>query len=302
MAVTLDTYAPFDDGPGADALEATWRKMFSRVLSDGVFRGVANAFKVYADSTGLQVKVQTGECWIAGHWGESTAEKVLPIQANALGLTRADRIILRNHFGDNRIELDVLTGTSGTPTAVTSNTTLREISLATLLVPNGDTTIADDQLTDDRTYAVAPVADRVVAGAVAETAGVINSAVTTTETTVTKLNLTGVSQELGRTYLLNLNLFANFTQPGELYRIRVRQDTALSGTVLAEWTWTTDLGNDDHRSFAQPYKATASGTVSLYVSVQRVVAAGSPGNMSVYGFSRTAFWVERTSNSWSYVA
>lgn len=152
MATTLDTYAPYDAGAGGDSMEATWRAMMRRVLSTGVFTGVLNEFGVYADSTGMQVKVRTGECWIAGHWGQSTSEKILPVAANALGVTRGDRVVLRNKFGDNRIELDVLTGTTGTPPAVTQDTSMWEISLATLSVPNGDLSIDAGQVTDDRLW------------------------------------------------------------------------------------------------------------------------------------------------------
>lgn len=152
MATTLDAYAPYDAGPGGDSMEATWRAMMRRVLADGVLVSVTNMFECYADSTGLQVKIKTGECWIAGHWGQSTAEKILPVSANALGITRGDRIVLRNHFGNNRIELDVLTGTTGTPPAVTQDTSMWEISVATLSVPNGDLSIDAGQVTDARVW------------------------------------------------------------------------------------------------------------------------------------------------------
>lgn len=152
MSTTLDSYAPYDAGAGSNALEATWRAMMRRVLATGVLAGVDNNFEVYGDSTGLQVKVKTGQCWIAGHWGQSTSEKILAVATNALGITRGDRVILRNDFVANRIELDILTGTTGTPPTLTQDSSKWEISLATLSVPNGDVSIDAAQVTDARTW------------------------------------------------------------------------------------------------------------------------------------------------------
>lgn len=156
MATTLDTYAPYDAGAGADSMEATWRKMMRRVLETGVIAHVTNEFNVFADSTGMQVKVSTGECWIQGQWGESTAQKTLAIASNSSGSTRGDRVILRNDFVNNRIELDVLTGVSATPPAVTQDASKWEISLATVSIPNADASIDAGQVTDDRQWTHIP--------------------------------------------------------------------------------------------------------------------------------------------------
>lgn len=153
MAVLLDTYMPFDSGPGASVTEAGWREMMKHVngTASGVIRGNGNDFSVFADSTGMQVKVNTGEAWVRGHYGKSTALKTLPIAANATGATRIDRVVLRADFVNDRIEVDVLTGTASAPTA-TQNTSIWETSLALVSVANGAVTIAAGNVTDARSF------------------------------------------------------------------------------------------------------------------------------------------------------
>lgn len=153
MATTLDTYAPFDAGPGANISESTWRKFMRHMLADGVLATVTNEFEVFADSTGMQVKVKTGECWIRGHWGESTAQKTLAIATAHATLGRKDRVILRCDFTNNRIELDVLTGTaSGSPAlpSLTQDTTKWEIGIGQVTVDAAVSTIAASKITDER--------------------------------------------------------------------------------------------------------------------------------------------------------
>lgn len=146
MATALNAYAPFATGAGANVSEDTWRKFMAlNQGGSGVFRGVLGDFVVSADSTGMQVKVASGECWIRGHWGTMTAQTVLPIAANVSGNPRKDRVILRADFLNDRIELDVLTGTpaaSPVAPALTQNLSMWETSLAFVTVASGAVTIA----------------------------------------------------------------------------------------------------------------------------------------------------------------
>lgn len=160
MPTTLDTYAPFDTGAGANVTEDTWRKFMRHMLgsASGVIRGFTSEFAVTGDGSGMNVKVATGECWIRGHYGESTAVKTLPIAAAHATLGRLDRVVLRADFANNRVELDVLTGTAAASPvvrAVTQSTTIWETSLAIVTVPAADTSIAANQVSDDRVYTTA---------------------------------------------------------------------------------------------------------------------------------------------------
>jgi hypothetical protein len=137
--------------------------MMRHMLASGVLSGQGGEFEVYADSTGMQVKVKTGETWIRGHWGESTTEKTLGIAAapTATGQSRKDRVILRADFGANLIELDVLTGVAGTTPAVpamTQSTIMWEIALATVTVGNSVITIAAGDVTADERLLVGEIA------------------------------------------------------------------------------------------------------------------------------------------------
>ncbi|MCP3805368.1 hypothetical protein NLX83_39490 [Allokutzneria sp. A3M-2-11 16] len=167
MATSLDTYAPYDSGAGADVREDTWRAMMRHMrgstFGDGVLRTASTALEVYADSTGLQVKVRTGEAWLRAAWGQSTAEKIQSLAAAHASLARKDRIILRNDFVLNRLEIDVLTGTAGAGVApaLTQTTAKWEIGLGIVDVPATDTSIDAAQVADNRTW-IDGVAHRVV--------------------------------------------------------------------------------------------------------------------------------------------
>lgn len=160
MPTALDTFLPYDSGAGANVSEAGWRNMMRHFngSASGVIRGFANEFAVTADNTGMNVKAATGECYMRGHYGESTSQKTLAIATAHATLARIDRVILRNDFTTNQIELDVLTGTAaGSPVAptVTQSATKWETSLATVSVPAADTSIASSQVTDNRVYTTA---------------------------------------------------------------------------------------------------------------------------------------------------
>lgn len=143
MATSLDTYMPYDSGAGSNVTEDGWRQFARHFRGDGVIRNVGSEFAVFGDSTGMQVKAPAGECWIRGQWGSSTATKTLPITTAHATLQRLDLVILRNDFLNNRIELDVLTGTAGSSSfpALTQNTVKWEIQLAQVTVPAAAVTI-----------------------------------------------------------------------------------------------------------------------------------------------------------------
>lgn len=156
----MDVYLPFDTGPGANVTEDGWRKMMRHIngSASGAVRGFQNDMLVYADSTGMQVKVKTGECLMRGHYGSNDTEKILPIAASHATLARLDRVIIRADFLNNVISLQVLTGTAAsTPVApaVTQSSTIWETSLATVSVAATSVTVAVAAVTDDRVFTTA---------------------------------------------------------------------------------------------------------------------------------------------------
>lgn len=161
MAIDFDTYAPFDGGAGANVTEDTWRKMMRNAGTEfsGVLRGQDNALAVTGDSTGMQVKVATGQVWIEGHWGEVTAQKTLPLTAAHPTLDRFDLVVARLDGTNNVIELAVVTGTAAAsptvpvPSQVSSAT--YEVPLAYVDVQSGVTTITAGNVVDYRQYTTA---------------------------------------------------------------------------------------------------------------------------------------------------
>lgn len=148
------TYFPFDSGAGSTVTQSQWSKMGRWWLSDGVIYGYTNALQVYADSTGMQVKVKTGAAWIAGHYFESDAEVTLSISTSNPTYPRIDRVVVHLDWSAKTIGLTVLTGTpaaSPTVPALTQSSTVWEIALAQVYVGAGVNTIAAGNVTDERT-------------------------------------------------------------------------------------------------------------------------------------------------------
>ncbi|WP_027930689.1 hypothetical protein [Amycolatopsis thermoflava] len=137
MATALDLYMPYDTGAGANVTEDGWRRFAKHWRGDGVIRNYGSEMAVFGDSSGMQVKVPTGECWIQGAWGQITSTKILPIAAAHATLARRDLVVARNDFINNRIEVDVKTGTpAASPTypTLTQNTSMWEIQLGKVQV------------------------------------------------------------------------------------------------------------------------------------------------------------------------
>lgn len=156
MAVAFDLYAPFDSGAGANVTEDTWRKMMVHAgRANGVLRGIDNALAVTGDSSGMQVKVATGQVWVQGHWGQSTSIKTVPLTAAHATLARKDRIVVRVDFVNNRIELDALTGTpNASPVlpSLTQNTSIYESHIGEVAVAAAASTISAGNVTDNRIF------------------------------------------------------------------------------------------------------------------------------------------------------
>jgi hypothetical protein len=156
MATTLEKYMPYDLGAGSNTTEDGWRSFMRRVLNtSGVFRDQLNKFQAFGDSTGMQVKVKSGQCWVEGHYGEQTTQVTLPVTAAHATLARKDRVILRNDFVNNKIELDVLTGTpnaSPVTPVLTQSISKWEISLGVINVAAASVTITAGNVLDARHY------------------------------------------------------------------------------------------------------------------------------------------------------
>lgn len=149
------TYFPFDSGQGSSVTEFQWQKMAQHWLATGVIRGQLNDLQVYADSTGLQAKVKSGQAFMKGHFFESDAEVILSISAADVTNPRIDRIVVQVDWVSNLVQLAVIQGTpaaSPVAPALTQNTSRWEVSLAQVRVNANVSTIAAGNITDERIF------------------------------------------------------------------------------------------------------------------------------------------------------
>lgn len=148
---------PFDSGAGAAVQEGEYSRMAQHYRTTGVIPNVLNEFEVYGDSTGMQVKVKTGQAIIKGNFaGNLTSEQTLSIASADPTLDRIDRVVLQVDWTNNEITLEVKTGTpAASPTAPSltqTEFTVWEISLAQVAVDAAVSTIAAGDVTDERDF------------------------------------------------------------------------------------------------------------------------------------------------------
>lgn len=142
---------PFSNSPMTT--QEQWSKMAQNWRETGVIKGALNELQVYADSTGMQVKVKSGRAFIEGHFYESDSEEVLAIGAANSTNPRIDRVIVRLDWITGTIQLAVLQGVaavSPSVPALTQNSSRWEISLAQVRVNANTATIAPGNVTDER--------------------------------------------------------------------------------------------------------------------------------------------------------
>ncbi|MFF4054604.1 tail fiber domain-containing protein [Streptomyces sp. NPDC001708] len=149
MAIT--SY-PFD---AQSITETDYSRLFREFQSTGVADGVGgSAFSVFADGTGMTVKVNAGFAIVRGHAIYSTATEVLTVAASNTS-SRVDRVVLRLDPAANSITLAVKTGTTGssTPPVLTqTDTGTYEFGLATVTVGANVTSISAASVQGERQF------------------------------------------------------------------------------------------------------------------------------------------------------
>jgi hypothetical protein len=146
-------FFPFDSGQGSNVTEAQWGLMAQNWLGTGVLKGKLNEFLTYADSTGMQVKVKSGQAWIQGFFFQVVTESVIPISPANSTNPRIDRIAIQVDWTNNNISLIAIQGTpaaSPIAPALTQNTSIWQISLTQVYVGANVSTIAAGNISDER--------------------------------------------------------------------------------------------------------------------------------------------------------
>lgn len=126
-------------------------KYFSQFISNGVFPNPSTNMQVLA-TTGRQVKVDIGVCYINGYMGWVESAEILEIEESDLQ-ARIDRIVARLDFTNRSIKLAVKKGTpQGNPAApeLQRDYGIYEIALADIRVNANAITISQANITDLR--------------------------------------------------------------------------------------------------------------------------------------------------------
>lgn len=146
---------PWDSGAGANVLESDWGLMARWWLMPGAILSYLGGLQVVGDSSGKQVKVQTGAAWAYGAFYSNDAEYILgPFPDNASGNPRIDRVVVRFDWTTNTAVITHLAGTPAAspspPSLAASPGTVWDLELAQVAIATGYTTIASGDVTDRR--------------------------------------------------------------------------------------------------------------------------------------------------------
>lgn len=139
-----------------DATEDKWTMYARALITNGVLSRVGDAMEVFADSTGMLIKVKTGRCYVDGFAGDLSAQQSLDIAAADPTNPRIDRVVARlTTTTPATVAIKVVTGTpAGSPSApaLLDDATHTDIPLATVRVETLAGTIAAGKVTDGRLY------------------------------------------------------------------------------------------------------------------------------------------------------
>jgi hypothetical protein len=129
--------------------------LWARNLGEGVIDGKGFELEPFADSTGMNIKVKTGQSLVRGHFYDNTAQETLTIANADLTNPRIDLVVLKLDPTANSILLTVLPGTPNvSPSAPTPTQTdggVYEQVIAEVYVAAAAATIAPADVTDLRT-------------------------------------------------------------------------------------------------------------------------------------------------------
>ena len=129
-----------------------WTQYFSHFVGNGVFAGRASELQV-VQGTNMTINVLSGSGWIDGVIAVNSTSFPITIP-NASGCSgRTDRIVLRLNMTDRTMELLAIQGIGGATPPLVRDGTFYDLSLATIVVPTGTTTILQSMITDTRAVA-----------------------------------------------------------------------------------------------------------------------------------------------------
>jgi hypothetical protein len=128
--------------------------MWASNIGQGVINDKGFELEPFADSSGMNVKVKSGQALVRGHYYDSTAQETLTIATADPTNPRIDRVVLRLDPSVNSVILAVITGTPGaSPSAPALTQTVGavyELPLALVAVAAAAASIGPGAVTDQR--------------------------------------------------------------------------------------------------------------------------------------------------------
>lgn len=145
------TSFPFENIDTSETQFSQW----ARNIGEGVKQSSGNELAPYGDSSGMNVKVGTGQAMVRGHYYTTTAEETLTVTASDPSNPRIDNVVLELDPSANTILLKVIAGSPNPsptpPSVVQTDGGVYQLKLAEVLVGAGVTTITAGNVTDART-------------------------------------------------------------------------------------------------------------------------------------------------------
>lgn len=142
---------PFENIDTSETQFSQW----ARNIGEGVINNAGLELETFADGSGMNVKVKTGQALIRGHYYDNTAQETLTIAAADVTNPRIDRVVLRLDPTANSVVLAVITGTpAASPSAPALTQTdggIYELPLAQVAVAAAAVVISAGNVTDQRT-------------------------------------------------------------------------------------------------------------------------------------------------------
>lgn len=142
---------PFEN---IDTSETQYSQLF-RNLGQGPVEGHGFELEPYGDSTGMNVKVKSGQALVRGHYYDSTGTETISIPAADSTNPRIDRVVLRLDPTANSILLHLLQGTPAAspsaPALTQTDGAIYDLPIAQVYVAANATTITPGNVTDERT-------------------------------------------------------------------------------------------------------------------------------------------------------
>lgn len=143
---------PFENIDTTETQFSQW----ARNIGEGVIVGKGLELAPVGDSSGMNIKVKTGQALVRGHFYDNSAQETVTIATANVSNPRIDVVVLRLNPTANTITLTVITGTAAaSPTAPSITQTdsgLYDLRIASVYVPAAATTISPSNVTDLRTF------------------------------------------------------------------------------------------------------------------------------------------------------